>query len=187
MTSCPAATQAEASGPKRPGKVSAQKRMRMDCSAVEGCFLSRAPFPPLCQGGRRGTPAAGRSEREAPGVLRVSALLASQPAPSGQGKAGALWETAFPLLHPLPSPRSTPSFEVSSTRRIPSRSAFRESLRYGYPAPRASPQHTHHAGLTTRGLQGVTSPGEVLRETTSREGGFRPEGWGQGSRRFSGA
>ena len=29
---------------------------------------------------------------------------------SVQGKAGALWETAFPLLHPLPSPRNTPSF-----------------------------------------------------------------------------
>ena len=28
---------------------------------------------------------------------------------SRRGKAGALWETAFPLLHPLPSPRSTPS------------------------------------------------------------------------------
>ena len=28
---------------------------------------------------------------------------------SRRGKAGALWETAFPLLHPLPSPRRTPS------------------------------------------------------------------------------
>jgi len=41
-------------------------------------------------------------------------LAASQPyffsgESSRRGKAGALWETAFPLLHPLPSPRSTPS------------------------------------------------------------------------------
>ena len=28
---------------------------------------------------------------------------------SGQGKAGALWGTEFPLLRPLPSPRTTPS------------------------------------------------------------------------------
>ena len=41
-------------------------------------------------------------------------LASSQPyflsgESSRRGKAGALWETAFPLLHPLPSPRSTPS------------------------------------------------------------------------------
>ena len=45
---------------------------------------------------------------------------------SGQGKAGALWETAFPLLHPLPSPRSTPSFEVSPRAVFRLRTAFRK-------------------------------------------------------------
>ena len=37
--------------------------------------------------------------------------------PSGQGKAGALWETAFPLLRPLPSPRTTPSWALAPTLR----------------------------------------------------------------------
>ena len=49
-----------------------------------------------------------RSSRTA---CRKSALLFSGEH-SVQGKAGALWETAFPLLHPLPSPRSTPSFSA---------------------------------------------------------------------------
>jgi len=70
-------------------------------------------------------------------------------------------------------PRRQPRW-VSSTRRIPSRSAFRESLRYGYPAPRAAPQHTHPTGLTTRGLQAVTSPGELLRERNSLRRAFGP-------------
>ena len=73
-------------------------------------------------------------------------------------------------------PRRQPRW-VSSTRRIPSRSAFRESLRYGYPAPRAAPQHTHHAGLTKRGLQAVTSPGELLRERNSLRRAFGPGAW----------
>ena len=110
----------------------------------------------------------------APGLLLEAYTSFLSGESSRRGKAGALWETAFPLLHPLPSPRSTPSFEVSSTRRIPSRSAFRESLRYGYPAPRAAPQHTHHAGLTTRGLQAVRSPGEKLRERNSLRRAFGP-------------
>ena len=68
---------------------------------------------------RRALPEGGRdTERRELGSRRVT-LSACLPAshsnlfedePSGQGKAGALWETAFPLLRPLPSPRSTPSF-----------------------------------------------------------------------------
>ena len=48
----------------------------------------------------------------APGALVLLASSQSslfEAESSRRGKAGALWETAFPLLHPLPSPRSTPS------------------------------------------------------------------------------
>ena len=50
----------------------------------------------------------GRSA-EALGVLAASQSSLFEAESSRRGKAGALWETAFPLLHPLPSPRSTPS------------------------------------------------------------------------------
>jgi len=42
-------------------------------------------------------------------VLAASQSSLFEAESSRRGKAGALWETAFPLLHPLPSPRSTPS------------------------------------------------------------------------------
>ena len=133
------------------------------------------------------------SWRDALGVLAGSQPYFSSGESSRQGKAGALWETAFPLLRPLPSPRSTPSFWGVSTRRIPPRSAFWKSLRVGYPAPRAVPLSSGRAGLTTRGLQGRACPGEVLREVPGdcrapgRLAGRRrtPEAPLRGRRRFS--
>ena len=81
------------------------------------------------------------SEREAPGLLRESCFLLLRLAPSGQGKAGALWGTTFPLLHPLPSPRNTPSFRWSPLVASHSVRLSGKALRNGYPAPRASPRH----------------------------------------------
>ena len=51
-----------------------------------------------------------KSWLDAPDLLPEAASTFLSDKPSGQGKAGALWETAFPLLPPLPSPRTTPSF-----------------------------------------------------------------------------
>ena len=75
--------------------------------------LQRVGVPP--RGGswyRRELPSkqAARRLLGAPGVLAESYSDFFSGESSRQGKAGALWETAFPLLHPLPSPRSTPSF-----------------------------------------------------------------------------
>ena len=54
-------------------------------------------------------PEPGCRSAEALGVLASSQSSLFEAESSRRGKAGALWETAFPLLHPLPSPRSTPS------------------------------------------------------------------------------
>ena len=106
---------------------------------------------------------------------------------SRQGKAGALWETAFPLLRPLPSPRTTPSFPVVSTRRIPPRSAFEKSLRVGYPAPRAVRFSSRVAALTMRGVPIVACPGEVLREVPGGNEAFGPWAMGAGKAKLGAA
>ena len=59
---------------------------------------------------KEGYKSRGCQERDAPGLIAVSQPYFSSGEHSVQGKAGALWETTFPLLHPLPSPRSTPSW-----------------------------------------------------------------------------
>ena len=51
------------------------------------------------------------------GLLAGSLPCFSSGESSRRGKAGALWETAFPLLRPLPSPRTTPSLALASTLR----------------------------------------------------------------------
>ena len=72
----------------------------------------------------------GRSA-EALGVLAASQSSLFEAESSRRGKAGALWETAFPLLHPLPSPRSTPSLGGRGEpcfRLIPAFGKSREDL-----------------------------------------------------------
>ena len=60
-------------------------------------------------GERKRPPEPGCRSAKALGVLAGSQSSLFEAESSRLGKAGALWETAFPLLHPLPSPRSTPS------------------------------------------------------------------------------
>ena len=72
-------------------------------------FCRGAKLPALVSFKRKAARAGGVGTPGALGVLAASQSSLFEAESSRRGKAGALWETAFPLLHPLPSPRSTPS------------------------------------------------------------------------------
>jgi len=72
--------------------------------------------------------------------------------PSGQGKAGALWGTTFPLLHPLPSPRNTPSLAPVSTRDT--RPSLRLRPRSREPPLFLRPERWNASRLAGQGVSG---------------------------------
>ena len=94
---------------------------------------------------------------------------------SRRGKAGALWETAFPLLRPLPSPRSTPSLALASTLRAPAPAS---------PSPRPQRAARLPSGWTVELHAACRAKvsGKVLREIPCHCRSSRTLGRGGGSR-----
>ena len=80
------------------------------------------------------------SERDAPGVLAASQHYFSSGESSRRGKAGALWETAFPLLRPLPPfPRSLAATHARPAKPELARPLAISSLPLAPPADKESP------------------------------------------------
>ena len=137
-------------------------------------FRRKLPFRGSVQGegragGERGLggvpPRGGSRGARALGVLAGSQPYFSSGESSGQGKAGALWETAFPLLRPLPSPRTTPSLALvfAWTSLWPGQFLRKTDACH---KPLGNRHHAHPSknACSPNGLQGVMFSGEVLRQ-----------------------